>query len=171
MAPRIFQVVGYKNSGKTTLLKKLVQYSSSILEERVIYLKHHGHIEPLSQKANDADSVKLYQNGAFAACVTGASQTQMHLNIELSLSQLIDWHLFLEPDLILIEGFKTEKYPKAVILKDEADLNLLNLSNIKLIFVWDANIPLETELPVYHIKSWQNSIGDIYSCIKGGKEV
>ena len=39
---KVFQIVGYQNSGKTTLMEKVI---SGAAEKgvRVAYIKHHGH--------------------------------------------------------------------------------------------------------------------------------
>ena len=41
-APSILQIVGYQNSGKTTLVEKIVHALAEI-EMKVATIKHHGH--------------------------------------------------------------------------------------------------------------------------------
>ena len=41
-APSILQIVGYQNSGKTTLVEKIV-HALAESEMKVATIKHHGH--------------------------------------------------------------------------------------------------------------------------------
>ncbi|GGF15575.1 putative molybdopterin-guanine dinucleotide biosynthesis adapter protein [Halobacillus andaensis] len=168
MRPVVFQIVGYKNSGKTTWMTEMVKYAAE-LGDHVACLKHHGDPSPLSQPEETVDSVKLHRCGAFITSVTGAGETQMLMNRELSLSQLIDWYAVLQPDMIFVEGFKHEGYPKAVILKNKNDVKLLELPNVQVVFTWDRELVTNLEIPVYHMDHWRASIEDIYSYIKRGK--
>nr|WP_256521744.1 molybdopterin-guanine dinucleotide biosynthesis protein B [Halobacillus sp. A5] len=163
MPPVIFQVAGYKNSGKTTWLKAMINYASQL--ERVVCIKHHGHKEPLAQDHGDTDSLQLYGSGAYAMSVTGAYETQIMIDRELSLPELIHWYSYLNPDLILIEGFKNENYPKVVLIKSEEDKGLLKLANIKFIIVWDPAIALNVDVPVFDINFWQDHMETIYNYI------
>ncbi|MFG6149473.1 molybdopterin-guanine dinucleotide biosynthesis protein B [Halobacillus sp. B23F22_1] len=165
MGPVVFQIVGYKNSGKTTWMTEMVNYASTS-GDFVACLKHHGDSSPLSLPKATTDSVKLHRAGAFMTSVTGAEETQLLMNGELSLSQLINWYAVLQPHLILVEGFKHEDYPKAVILKNKNDLKLLELSNVQLVFTWDRELAVNLDIPVYHIDHWHVSIKEIYNYIK-----
>ncbi|MEH7572840.1 molybdopterin-guanine dinucleotide biosynthesis protein MobB [Cytobacillus firmus] len=72
----IFQVSGYQNSGKTTLINKLI----SGLKEKglsVITIKHHGHGgKPETPEGKDSSS--HIESGAAASLVEGGGRLLMH---------------------------------------------------------------------------------------------
>jgi molybdopterin-guanine dinucleotide biosynthesis protein B len=62
-----------------------------------------------------------------------------------------------QPDVILIEGYKDETFPKLLLLKDQNDLSLLTrVKNVKLIMYWNENLKRylegKTELPYFSIQ-------------------
>lgn len=64
--------------------------------------------------------------------------------------------MYFQPDLILVEGYKQETYPKILLLRDKNDIPLLhNLTNVVAILYWKdeiiAAIEKETMIPCYHI--------------------
>lgn len=105
-------VVGYSNSGKTTLLKNII----SILAQENIkigVIKHTFHKIDLG----DNDTAKLFEAGAE---VVIASTQNMILNISKQskektvfelLDEIIDFY-----DVVFIEGYKKESIPKILVL-------------------------------------------------------
>ena len=67
----ILQIVGMKNSGKTTLMNHAI----SFLKERgysVVTIKHHGHIgEEIELQSSDVDHMKHFAAGADQSIVQG----------------------------------------------------------------------------------------------------
>jgi molybdopterin-guanine dinucleotide biosynthesis protein B len=140
--------VGYQNSGKTSLVSKiLATLNKKAL--RVGTLKHHGHKGlPLSCDTNK-DTFKHRSAGALVTGIEGkgileiTSVDQDYFYLE-KLLELFDT---LSLDLIIVEGFKNGAFPKIVLLKSPEDEKLLfELSNIVLIICWydsfqDCNIP------------------------------
>jgi molybdopterin-guanine dinucleotide biosynthesis protein B len=142
----IIQVVGFKNSGKTTLVSKLIQsYSNQGL--KVASLKHHGHGGTPTAIPN-TDSEKHKQAGAIMAGVEGdgtfqLSITQQSWNIE----QLLAFYHVMEIDILLIEGYKKLDFDKIVLIRNEADLSLLDqVSNIKAVM---TSVQIEEKGYVY----------------------
>lgn len=134
----VFQIVGFKNSGKTTLIKNLIHLLTDQQIE-VAVLKHHGHggIPDIGEN----DSEQHFSAGAAASMVEGAGTIQllsrMSKNEPPSVPALLGVLRFFEPHVILIEGYKREIYPKAVLIKEESDLKLLNeLDNIQAVIAW-----------------------------------
>ncbi|KKK36940.1 hypothetical protein WQ57_16265 [Mesobacillus campisalis] len=129
--PVIFQIVGYQDSGKTTAMMNLIA-RLSIQGYQVATIKHHGHggKPDLSEKKDSGRHVKA---GALASLIEGdgrvllqAEKQQWGIQEQLKLLSV------LSPDIVLIEGHKHEAFPKAVLLRDENDLHLLDeLTNIK----------------------------------------
>lgn len=159
--PVLFQIAGYQNSGKTTLsLKLITQLTAKGL--KVATVKHHGHGgRPEVVEAKDSD--KHVKAGAAVSLVEGAGRMVIHAeNGQWSLSEEIDMLSFFKPDVILIEGYKNEPYPKVVILRDEKDLELVDkLHNIKVVLYRNselANMLKDSSLPVLDIDDGINWI-------------
>jgi molybdopterin-guanine dinucleotide biosynthesis adapter protein len=127
----ILQVVGFQNSGKTTLMEKLI--SRSIQDGfRVASIKHHGHGGVPVHEAHAKDSMRHYEAGAVVSSVEGDGVLQLHGRMEQwSLSTIIKLYEFFSLDVIFVEGYKKEGYPKVVLIRDEQDLAMLDtLTNI-----------------------------------------
>ncbi|WP_409304359.1 molybdopterin-guanine dinucleotide biosynthesis protein B [Peribacillus sp. SCS-155] len=157
--PVIFQIAGYQNRGKTTLISRLITELQQV-NLTVSVLKHHGHGGP--PDLPEKDSARHFRAGAVASLVEGSGQIQLHgdLSGESSghLQHLLQLLGLFETDVILIEGYKKEKFPKVVIVKYESDLELLNnLSNIRAIVCWTETLKtvesLRLELPVFSLDS------------------
>ena len=131
--PLLFQVAGYQNSGKTTLSLTLIQQLTAA-GLKVATIKHHGHGgKPEVVESKDSD--KHVKAGAAVSLVEGGGRLVIQAdNGFWSLSEEIDMLSIFNPDVILIEGHKQEPYPKAVILRDENDIELVEkLENIQVI--------------------------------------
>lgn len=136
----ICQVVGYKNSGKTTLMNQLIADFTK-RKKRVGAIKHHGHGgEP--DRVLNTDSDLHMQAGACLSSVQGESVVQMTLQDEnFSLRDIIALYSMLSIEHIFIEGYKDEFYPKIVLIRDEKDLDLLDsLAGIIAVGVWDEQL-------------------------------
>lgn len=136
--PQIIQIVGYKNTGKTTLIKQLVHYFSK-QNWKVGTLKHHGHGGDINLP-KETDSTSQFEAGALISGVQGESLTQLTFH-NLPFDQLINIYATLPLDILLIEGYKQAKYPKIVLLENGNDLSLLDeLSNIIAVGTEDTSI-------------------------------
>lgn len=128
--PVIIQIVGFKNSGKTTLMNQLIQ--EAVKEElKVGTIKHHGHGGVPDVDLETKDSAKHYSHGATVSAVEGAGSLHLQANVPegdlaSSLQVFEHWPL----DLILVEGYKQWPYPKVTLLRSEDDQSLLDLTNI-----------------------------------------
>lgn len=109
------QVVGYKNSGKTTLINELIKVCHEN-KMTVSTIKHHGHgIEDISMNHKEVDSLSFISSGAEESIVLGKQLIERVTKVDKSLQQIIDEDLSIEPDVLLIEGFKHEKFPKVLL--------------------------------------------------------
>ncbi|WP_313895147.1 molybdopterin-guanine dinucleotide biosynthesis protein B [Bacillus cereus group sp. BfR-BA-01383] len=150
-APSILQIVGYQNSGKTTLVEKVV-HALAESEMKVATIKHHGHggFPEVAQK----DSERHRKAGAVVSSVEGAGLLSLSsLREEWSLQEIIRLYEFFEVDTILIEGYKKENYPKVVLLRSAEDAELLHkVENVVAVITWhDVSIKLREEYKVFHI--------------------
>jgi molybdopterin-guanine dinucleotide biosynthesis adapter protein len=153
--PVIFQVVGFQDSGKTTVISKIIH----LLKEhglKSVTIKHHGHggkPEVIQQK----DSAKHLTAGANASLVEGGGRLILQAeHSEWNLKEQIMIMEFFQPDVILIEGFKLENYPKLLLLRDRNDLSLVTkLNNVKVIMYWEDEIKgllkEQTNIPFFPI--------------------
>lgn len=133
--PIIFQVVGYQNSGKTTLTSKLIE-TLSTHGLKTVTIKHHGH-GGKPDVADQKDSAIHLSAGAIASLVEGEGRLILQAEkCEFSLEQQIELLKFFHSDVILVEGHKSENYPKLLLVRDNRDLPLLDLVNNVLAVVY-----------------------------------
>ncbi|MFT4412532.1 molybdopterin-guanine dinucleotide biosynthesis protein B [Fredinandcohnia humi] len=145
----ILQIVGYQNSGKTTLVEKIVQKGS---EEgyKIATLKHHGHHTILDTVTYNKDSVRHRKAGAIVSVVEGGGSLQLEASTnDWKLEKLLQLYNYFEHDMILVEGYKTENYPKIVLIRSKSDIELLTcVTNIVGVVSW---IPIETTYALFPI--------------------
>lgn len=109
----ILAVSGVKNSGKTTLITKLLpELKKCGLQVAVI--KHDGH--DFEADVPGTDSWKYAQAGADGTCVFSAKKYMVVKYAPVpSVEELIG--AFPEADVILLEGFKYSEYPKIEVIR------------------------------------------------------
>lgn len=137
----VLQVIGYKNSGKTTLCCKLIA-ALTAKGVRVGSAKRDAHTFELDDAGTD--SSKHLASGAVETVLTSKTATRMMRESETSLDQIAE-QMKGRVDLLLAEGFKTAPYPKIALLRDHNDMESLlrQASNIKLFLSWQASLALE----------------------------
>lgn len=135
--PAVCQIVGFKNSGKTSLVCALIPLLKQ-KGERVAVIKHDGHEYDMDHPGTD--TWKQRQAGAMAVAITSAARTSVIEERGSSLSELIT--VFSSYDYVLVEGFKQEAYPKIVLIRRQEDLELLQQTrNIAAVAAWEQMIP------------------------------
>ncbi|WP_042471409.1 molybdopterin-guanine dinucleotide biosynthesis protein B [Bacillus ndiopicus] len=142
---KILQIVGYQNSGKTTLIEQLIAYATKE-GLRVGTIKHHGH-GGTPQIDNIKDSARHEQAGAIMTAVEGAGTLRLSIQQERwELADILAIYASFPLDLLLIEGYKNEHYPKVVLLRTAEDNVLLQqVSNIICVLYWPS-YPLQQPL-------------------------
>ncbi len=124
---RIIQIVGYKNSGKTTLACELIR-TFAAEGRKVGTLKHDAHrFEP---DPPDTDTWKHRRAGSSATAIVSPERTAWVLERSTPIEELVSQMETRDLDVLIIEGFKSAPYPKIALIRDEADADLLQLSNI-----------------------------------------
>lgn len=113
---RLLGIAGWSGSGKTTLITKLIPLLAQ-RGIRVATLKHAHHAFDVDQPGKD--SYEHRKAGACEVIVSSARRwVQMHEigdGVEATLPQLLRR---LSPcDLVLVEGFKTERHPKMEVFR------------------------------------------------------
>ncbi|MFJ7732844.1 molybdopterin-guanine dinucleotide biosynthesis protein B [Lysinibacillus sp. NPDC097231] len=144
---KILQIVGYQNSGKTTLMEQLIiQATTEGL--RVGTIKHHGHGgSPMVEASKD--SIRHEQAGASVTAVEGEGTLRMSIHqSNWQLADILAIYASFPMDIILIEGYKNEHYPKIVLLRSAQDQALLQkVSNIICVLYWPS-YPLDQSLAI-----------------------
>ncbi|MCG7381162.1 molybdopterin-guanine dinucleotide biosynthesis protein B [Paenibacillus sp. ACRRY] len=131
--PPIVQIVGYKNTGKSTLTAELTRFLSSE-GLRVAVIKHDGH-DHFQMDHEGTDSYRFNQAGASAVVVMSEKRTaiieQQPTSLETMLTRLSDY------DWILIEGYKAAAYPKLVMIREENHVAILQeLRGVMAVVSW-----------------------------------
>ncbi|WP_170031903.1 molybdopterin-guanine dinucleotide biosynthesis protein B [Alteribacillus bidgolensis] len=147
----VLQIIGYKNSGKTTFMEKLIK-KSSCLGLQAASVKHHGHGgEPAKERA-DKDSCRHQEAGAFLSSVEGSGMLQLQASkTRWDLEEIIELYHHFHPDIIFVEGYKNAAYPKIVLLRNQEDELLLDqCTNVICAISHYKNTDEKRRLPVRH---------------------
>lgn len=132
--PKILQIVGFQNSGKTTVAKQLIRHLTK-QGLKVGTIKHHGHGKPTAPP--EKDSTLHEEAGAVVSAVEGDGT--LRLAIEQAHWTLPEIIALYEPfllDAIVVEGYKKETYKKVVVLRSAEQFELLQLPNIVAVIYW-----------------------------------
>lgn len=110
---RIIAVCGVKNSGKTTLLARLVEELAK-RGMKVAVMKHDGH--DFTCDIEGTDSHRLKEAGAYGTAVFSDSRIFVHKTGTGERAEDL-LAMFPEADLIFLEGMKDSTYPKIEIIR------------------------------------------------------
>lgn len=162
----ILQVVGYKNSGKTTLMAALINFLISN-HVKVASLKHHGH-GGLPAGFENTDSEQHKQAGAIVAGVLGGNILQLS-NTKWDMDKIFPFYEQMDIEILLLEGFKNLSFPKLVIVKEEEDLSFLtSLHNVIGIIKSDALHVPPQNIPIFNWNDIQQLSEWVYNNYKKG---
>lgn len=159
--PVVIQIVGYKNSGKTTLVSHLV---SALKKQgyQVGTVKHDAHHFKIDHMGTDTWQHR--QAGADTVAITSDEQTAVLEQKPTSVRGLLERMGPL--DFVLIEGFKTAPFPKIVMIKEEADQELLRqLENVIVAARWQTG-PDVSFSPVYAIDDIEQILHVMMNVVK-----
>lgn len=154
----IIQIVGFQNSGKTTLAEKLITAATE-KGYRVGAIKHHGH-GGVPETNVGKDSTRHAQAGAVVAAVEGDGVVQLQMTApQFELAQLIDVYEKMLVNCIIVEGYKNEHYQKVVMLKSLSDLKLMQLEHVVAAIRWpDFPDIFFRDIPVFDLADEQQYI-------------
>lgn len=118
MSVPILCFVGRSNSGKTTLIERLIP---ELVQAgyRVATIKHAGHGFDLDTEGKD--SWRHKRAGASTVMVLSKGSLAMFSDVsdETKIEELRDRFLDRQIDLIIAEGWKSEGYQKVVVVRDQ----------------------------------------------------
>ena len=159
---KLIGFAAYSGTGKTTLIKDVVM----ILKKsnyRVSVIKHAHHNFDIDQPGKD--SYEIRKSGAENMLISSKNRwALMHENTnnnELTLVDLVNLLGKIKYDLILVEGFKAESFPKIELYRKEVskDRGLLSSSDKNVVAIaTEQKTKLETSLPVLDINNPQNIV-------------
>ena len=114
-APRIFCVCGHKNSGKTTLICRLIEAFRRD-GYAVAAIKHDGH-DCFSDVA-ESDTARFSEAGAECSAIFTDTRYAFTAHGKLEPEALIDWFRRMPepPDILIAEGLKASEYPKIELM-------------------------------------------------------
>ncbi len=118
MSTPILCFVGRSNSGKTTLIERLIPQLVQA-GYRVATIKHAGHGFDLDTEGKD--SWRHKRAGADTVMVISKGSLAMFSDVsdEIKIEELRDRFLDHQIDLIIAEGWKSEGLPKIVVVRDQ----------------------------------------------------
>ena len=108
----VIAVSGVKNSGKTTLIEKLIP-ALNARGVKTAVLKHDGH--SFAADREGTDTCRFLTAGALGAAIFDGEKFQAVKFASVTERDLIA--LYPEADLILLEGFKWTDYPKIELIR------------------------------------------------------
>lgn len=145
----ILQIVGYKDSGKTTLMRQTIKLLKS-LGLKVATVKNHGHGGEITLQDSNVDHMKHFSAGADQSIVQGENYRQTVTHVaKQNLKELIAESVTIDSDIILVEGFKDAPYDKVIVYHNQVDYHkLTQLSNVQ------YHINLSEEMAYKQYEAW-----------------
>lgn len=137
---------GYSNSGKTTLIERLIIK----LKERglrIAVIKHHAHDE-LHIDEKGRDSWRFGEAGADISIVSSPKKTAYMEQRSMGFQQVVS--LVHDVDLILVEGFKSESITQIGICRKETKEGFPAALDRYIGIVTDID-ELDTDRPKFHL--------------------
>jgi molybdopterin-guanine dinucleotide biosynthesis protein B len=156
---RVLGIAGWSGSGKTTLIVKLIPLLVA-RGLRIATLKHAHHAFDVDQAGKD--SYEHRHAGASEVIISSSRRwAQMHelgTTAELTLMQLL--RRVSPCDLILVEGFKTERHSKMEVFREAAGKSPLYPQDPHIVAIAsDRRLP-DAKIPVVDLNDVE-AIGDL----------
>ncbi len=159
----ILSIVGRSNSGKTTLIERLLPELKK-LGVRVGTIKHDVHGFEMDHQGKD--TWRHRQSGADSVVIASSSQLALISNLdeELSLDELAE-KFFGNVDLVLTEGYKSHDKPKIEVFRSAlGETALCELKDNLIGLVTD--VKLELDVPQFQIENISQLVEYIKTFIK-----
>lgn len=142
----ILSIVGKSDSGKTTLLEKLLP-ELTVRGYRVATVKHDVHGFEVDREGKD--SWRHKQAGAHTVVISSPHKVALIRDVErdLTLEEIRD-KFILDVDLILSEGYKKDVQPKIEVFRKEKHRELLCSKEDHLVAIV-SNVAFEVGVPCF----------------------
>ena len=144
---KIISIVGFKNSGKTTLISNLVNTFNIKYGLKVGVLKHAHHSFDIDREGTD--SHKIRKSGSFETCIVSNKRLAFikeEENIDTDLNQLISQF---NSEILLIEGFKNVEWTSKIEVNLTQNKNEILYHKIKNIKALVTNGNYQFNIPIY----------------------
>ena len=145
---KIIGIVGWKNSGKTSLVKKLIRYfSSKNLVVGTIKHAHHGFdidnegTDSFIHRKAGAQEILISSSKRWAKIEERANLTELSLQV---LIKKID-----RSDIVIIEGFKKDNHKKIEVYRKNQKQFKPLYGKLKNVIAIVTNEDLNTNLPTF----------------------
>jgi molybdopterin-guanine dinucleotide biosynthesis protein B len=144
----IVSIVGKSNSGKTTLIEKMIAELSR-RGWRVASIKHNRHGFEIDHEGKD--SWRQKKAGAVSTVIASPQQIALieDTDRDLEIGELAERYIR-NADIILVEGYKSNPYPKIEVFRAELKRDLLSSEQEGLMAV-ASDVPLDVKVPVMNI--------------------
>lgn len=109
-------ISGYSNSGKTTLILKLMKQLST--DYSVGYIKHNAHYFEMDKEGKDTH--EMWKSGANTVCIN--DKTHWSIQSRSPFEAVEQLGLFQRMDLVLLEGFKKTDITKIIIIDEKKQI-------------------------------------------------
>lgn len=147
----IFGITGWKNSGKTTLVVKLVSHLTQ-LGYKVSTIKHAHHAFDIDHPGRD--SFQHREAGATEVLVSSINRwalihelrNEAEIPLEAALSKLSP------VDVVLVEGYKNGVHPKLQVVRPDVN-NELMIDNIPNIVGIATDQPIKTSVTTLNLNN------------------
>jgi molybdopterin-guanine dinucleotide biosynthesis adapter protein len=153
MMPPVLSIVSKKNSGKTTLIEKLIP---ALCQRgyRVGTIKHDHHGFEIDREGKDTWRHKMA--GARTVVISSPHKIAMIKDVqqEVPLDAIVEQH-FADMDLVITEGYKTADKPKIEVFRRAVHETPLHSkhSNPSLVAV-ASDVPLDLGVPRFDINDF-----------------
>ncbi|MCE7747738.1 MAG: molybdopterin-guanine dinucleotide biosynthesis protein B [Candidatus Heimdallarchaeota archaeon] len=133
--PKILQIIGYAGTGKTSIICSILEKLSKENFNCATIKSSRKHSYSFSKK----DSDEFLRSGSNLSVVVFDNTTQITINEQINLERLItEISNISDPDFLIIEGFKDEKYPKLLIWTEKILDEAIDFTTIKFLYC-DSN--------------------------------
>ncbi len=146
--PNELAFCGYSGSGKTTLIEKICAFLSE-QDFKIGYLKHDAHSFSIDHPGKD--TARVLDAGAASVVINDAGKSAM---VSRSNDPRSYGNIFMDMDLLLVEGYKDLHMPKIIMLDEKCSiLERFPVSEehkqIAYVGHW-KQAPLELNRPYFH---------------------
>lgn len=155
-------ISGWKNSGKTTLLEKLIPLLAK-QGLNIATIKHDGH--SYTPDVPGTDSHRFYQAGADTSIVYDGEKYSLTKRESVDDETLM--RLVPEADLVLLEGAKWTGYPKIEVARRENGREPIPDLRGRIAYV--SNMELLTDLPIFGLEDLPGIAAFIMEAYRNGK--
>lgn len=155
-SPKIIAISGVKNSGKTTLIEKIIP---NLTKEglKVATIKHDGH--DFECDVEGTDTFRHRKSGAIGTAIFSENKF-MVIKEEKNITEKELVNNFKDADVILLEGFKYSDYPKLEIVRKGNSTESVCKKETLIALVSDFDIKVQ-DVKVLDL----NNIDEISKCL------